>query len=216
MYVLLVGGGSTGKALANHLINEGHEVVIVEKDGDRAKNLAETLDALIVHGDGSETEILKDAGIEKADAVAIMTPDDNTNLTICQIVKQFKLPRIVARVNEPSKKDLYIGLEITAAISPTQAVVSYLKNALTQGKSKSMASIAGGNAEVLELKMNNEELDGRKIRDLGLPNGSIVGIIYRNGEVIIGTGETIVRKGDILTLITKTDVVKDVLTILKD
>jgi len=216
MYVLLVGGGSTGKALANHLINEGHEVVIVEKDGDRAKNLAETLDALIVHGDGSETEILKDAGIEKADAVAIMTPDDNTNLTICQIVKQFKLSRIVARVNEPSKKDLYIGLEITAAISPTQAVVSYLKNALTQGKSKSMASIAGGNAEVLELKMNNEELDGRKIRDLGLPNGSIVGIIYRNGEVIIGTGETIVRKGDILTLITKTDVVKDVLTILKD
>jgi len=216
MYVLLVGGGSTGKALANHLINEGHEVVIVEKDADRAKNLAETLDALIVHGDGSETEILKDAGIEKADAVAIMTPDDNTNLTICQIVKKFKLSRIVARVNEPSKKDLYIGLEITAAISPTQAVVSYLKNALTQGKSKSMASIAGGNAEVLELKMNNEELDGRKIRDLGLPNGSIVGIIYRNGEVIIGTGETIVRKGDILTLITKTDVVKDVLTILKD
>jgi trk system potassium uptake protein TrkA len=216
MYVILVGGGSTGKALANHLINEGHEVVIVEKDGDRAKTLAENLDALIVNGDGSETEILKDAGIEKADAVAIMTPDDNTNLTVCQIVKKFNVPRIVARVNEPSKKDLYIGLEITAAISPTQAVVSYLKNALTQGKSKSMASIAGGNAEVLELKVNNEELDGRKIRDLGLPSGCIVGVIYRNGEVIIGTGDTIVRQGDILTMITKTEVVKEVLAILKD
>jgi trk system potassium uptake protein TrkA len=216
MYVILVGGGSTGKALANHLINEGHEVVIVEKDGDRAKTLAENLDALIVNGDGSETEILKDAGIEKADAVAIMTPDDNTNLTVCQIAKKFNVPRIVARVNEPSKKDLYIGLEITAAISPTQAVVSYLKNALTQGKSKSMASIAGGNAEVLELKVNNEELDGRKIRDLGLPSGCIVGVIYRNGEVIIGTGDTIVRQGDILTMITKTEVVKEVLAILKD
>lgn len=216
MYVILIGGGSTGKALATHLINEGHEVVIVEKEGDRAKNLAENLDALIVQGDGSDTDILKDAGVEKADAVAILTPEDNTNLTICQIVKKFDVARIVSRVNEPGKKDLYIGLEITAAISPTQAVVSYLKNALTQGKSKSMASIAGGNAEVLELKMNNEELDGRKIKDLGLPSECIVAVIYRNGEVIIGAGDTIVRKGDVLTIITKTDVVTDVLTILKD
>ena len=216
MYVILVGGGGTGKALATHLINEGHEVVIVEKDGDRAKNLAENLDALIVHGDGSDTEILKDAGVDKSDAVAILTPDDNTNLTIIQILKKFEVPRIVARVNEQGKKDLYISLEITAAISPTQAVVSYLKNALTQGKSKSMASIAGGNAEVLELKLNNEDLDGRKIRDLGLPSGCIVGLIYRNAEVIIGDGDTIVRKGDILTIITKTDVITDVLSILKE
>lgn len=216
MYVILVGGGSTGRALATHLIKEGHEVVIVEKDPERAKGLAENLDALIVQGDGSETEILKDAGVEKADAVAIMTPEDNTNLTICQILKKFDVPRIVARVNEPSKKDLYIGLEITAAISPTQAIVSYLKNALTQGRSKSLASIAGGNAEVLELKVDKDSLDGRKIKDLGLPSGSIVGVIFRNGEVIIGDGGTIVRKGDVLTIITKTDVVTDVLTILKE
>ncbi|MFH1834960.1 MAG: NAD-binding protein [Methanobacteriota archaeon] len=216
MYVILVGGGGTGKALATHLVNEGHEVVIVEKDADRAKNLAENLDALIVHGDGSDTEILKDAGIEKADAVAITTPDDNTNLTVCQILKKFNVPRIVALVNEPSKKDLYISLEITAAISPAQAVISYLKNALTQGKSKSMASIAGGNAEVLEIKMNNEDLDGRKVKDLGLPSGCVVGLVYKNGEVIIGDGDAIVRKGDILTIITKTDVVNDVLAILKE
>jgi len=144
MYILLIGGGSTGRALASHLIGEGHEIVIVEDDEERAKSLAEAMDALIIHGDGSDPEILKDAGVERADAAAVVTPDDNINLTVCQILKKFNVPRIVARVNEPGKKDLYIGLQITAAISPTAAVVSYFKNALTQGSSKSMMSIANG------------------------------------------------------------------------
>lgn len=216
MYVIVVGCGGTGKALGIHLIKEGHEVVIVEKDEDRAKTIAESMDALIIHGDGSSTEILKDAGLDKADAVAIMTHDDNTNLTICQIVKKFDVLRIVARVNDPSKKDLYLGLDITAAISPSAAVVSYVKNALTQETTKSMVSLAGGNAELIELKVTKEELDGRKIRDIGLPSGAIIGMIYRHGEVLIGTGDTIIKKGDVLTLITKTDVVRDVMTILRD
>lgn len=216
MYVILVGCGGTGKALATHLINEGHEVVIVEQDAERAKTLAESMDALIIHGDGSSKDILKDAGIEKADAVAILTSDDNTNLTICQILKKFEVPRIVARVNDPGKKDLYISLEITAAISPIAAVVSYFKNALTKGTSRSMASIANGLAEVLELRVSKDEQDGKKIKDLGLPAGSIVAVVYRNGEVIVGTGDTIVKKEDTLTIITKTDVVKDVMAVMKE
>jgi len=71
-------------------------------------------------------------------------------------------------------------------------------------------------SEVIELKVAKEELDGRKIRDLGLPNGSIIAVIYRNAEVIIGTGETIIRKDDILTIMTKTNVVKDVMAVMKE
>lgn len=216
MHIIIVGCGSTGKALANHLVSEGHEVVIVESDEEHAKTLAESMDALIIHGDGSTTEILKDAGIEKADAIAISTPDDNTNLTICQIAKKFKVPRIVSRVNDPAKKDLYLGLDITAAISPSAAVVSYIKNALTQSSSKSMISIANGNAEILEVRVSKDEHDNMKIKDIGLPSGSVVGAVYRDGEVLIGSEDTKVRKGDLLTIVTKTDVVKDVLTILKE
>lgn len=216
MYVILVGGGDTGRALATHLVGEGHEVVIVEEEEKRARDLAEDLDALVIHGDGSSTEILKDAGVDKADAVAIMTHNDNTNLTVCQMAKKFNVSRIVARVNDASKKDLYIGLEITAAISPITALVSYFKNALIQeAGSRSISSIANGNAEVIELKLGNEELDGKKVEDAGLPKGSIIAVIYRNGEVLICEDETIIRKDDILTVITKTEVVKDVLTILK-
>jgi trk system potassium uptake protein TrkA len=215
VYILIVGGGSTGRALSTHLIGEGHEVVIVEDDEERAKSLAESMDALIIHGDGSDPEILKDAGIDRTEAAAVVTPDDNTNLTVCQILKKFNVPRIVARVNDPGKKDLYIGLQITAAISPTAAVVSYFKNALTQGTSKSMMSIANGLGEVIELRVSNEALDGKRIKDIGLPQGSIIAVIYRNGEIIIGTGNTILKQNDILTIIAKTDVMKDVMNIFK-
>jgi len=215
MYVILVGCGSIGKALATHLINEGHEVVIIEEDEDKAKSAAENIDAIIIHGDGSSVDILKDAGVERADAVAILTNDDNTNLTVCQMVKKFNVPKIVARVNDPDKKDLYLGLEITAAISVVSAAVSHFKNALTKEKGRSMLSIAGGEAEVIEIKLTNKKLDGLKIKDLGIPNGAIVGAIFRNGEVIICNQDTIVRDEDVLTLITKTDVIRDVMAILR-
>ncbi len=215
MYIILIGCGGTGAALAKHLSGEDHEIIVVEKDEERAKSLAESMDALIIHGDGSDIEILKDAGIDKADAVVILTRDDNTNLTICQIVKKFNVRRIVARVNDPSKQDLYIGLEITAAISPIAAVVSYFKNAITADRGRSVVSIGRGKAEITEIKLTNEKLDGRKIKDVGLPSDAIIGLISREGEVIIASKDTILRAGDLLTVISKTEASKDVITLLK-
>jgi len=215
MYIIIIGCGGTGAALAKHLASEDHEIVVVEKDEERAKSLAESMDALVIHGDGSNTEILKDAGTDKADAVVILTRDDNTNLTICQIVKKFNVKRIVARVNDPSKQDLYIGLEITAAISPIAAIVSYFKNAITQERGRSVVSIGKGKAEIMEIRLTNEKLDGRKIKDAALPSNATIGLISREGEVIIASPETILRKGDLLTVISKTEASKDVITLLK-
>ena len=89
--MIIVGGGGIGKTLATHLVSEGHEVVIVEKDSERAKYLAEHLDCIIIHGDGSITEVLKDAGADRADSAVVLTNDDNINLTICQILKKFSV-----------------------------------------------------------------------------------------------------------------------------
>jgi len=216
MYIILVGCDGTGKALAERLIGEGHEVAIVELDENRAKALSESMDALIINGDGTNTDILKDAGIEQAGAAAALTSDDNTNLAICQRIKKFEnVKRIVARVNDPNKKDLYLSLNITAAISPISAVVSYFKNALIQSESRSITSVANGKAEVIEVPLTNESLVGRKIKDSGLPSDSNIVAINRAGEVLIPNSDTILEKNDIVTLVAKTDVIKDALTILK-
>lgn len=215
MYIIIVGGGGIGKTLATHLATEGHEVVIVEKDGERAKYLAENLDCIVINGDGSITDVLKDAGVDRATAAVVLTNDDNINLTICQILKKFNVEKIVARVNEPAKKDLYIDLELTASISLVSAAVSQFKNTITQEGGRCMQSIAGGNAEVLELKVGNEKLDHKKIKDIGLPNGSTIGVVYRSGEAIIASPDTILKLKDVVTLITKTDVKADAIAILK-
>ena len=121
----------------------------------------------------------------------------------------------MARVNDPAKKDLYIDLELTASISLVSAAVSQFKNTLTQESGRCMQSIAGGNAEVLELKIGNEKLDHKKIKDAGMPNGSLIGVVYRNGEAIIASSDTILKKNDVVTLIVKSDVKQDAIAILK-
>ena len=214
MYIIIIGGGVAGSTLAKHLAGEGHEIVVVEQDEERAKTLAETMDALVIHGDGSDPEILKDAGIEKADAVAILTRDDNTNLAICQILKKFDV-RIVSRVNDPNKQDLYMNLDVSAAISPISAMVSYFKNAITLGKTRSLISLAKGQAEILELTFTNGKLDGKKISEANLPENAIISMINRNGEVIICSKDAVLKLNDLLTLVIKTEAVKDAVKILK-
>lgn len=216
MYIVIIGGGVAGATLAKHLTSDGHEVVIVERDDDRAKTLAETTDVLVIHGDGSEPDILKDAGIDKADAAAVLTRDDNTNLVICQQLKKYEIKRIVAKVNDPNKQDLFLSLNITAAISPISAMVSYFKNSLTIGKTRSIISIAKGKAEIMELTLTNEKLDGRRISDVNLPDGALIGLINRDGEIFIGSGNQILRLNDLLTVITKAEAARDVVNLLKE
>jgi trk system potassium uptake protein TrkA len=214
MYVIIIGGGVAGSTLAKHLSSEGHEIVLVERDEERAKVLAESTDGLVIHGDGSEPGILKDAGVERADAVAILTRDDNTNLTICQQLKKYDI-RVVARVNDPNKQDLYLSLEIAAAISPISAIVSYFKNALTIGNGRSIISLAKGKAEIIEIALKNEKLDGRKICDIKMPPGAIIPLINRGGEVIIGNPNEILKLNDLLTIVAKTESAKDAVDLIK-
>ena len=215
MYIIIIGGGVAGSTLGKLLSSEGHEMVIVEQDEERAKAIAESTDALIIHGDGSDLEILKDAGIDKADAVAVLTRDDNTNLAICQILKKAGVKRVVARVNDPNKQDLYLSLDVTAPISPITPMVSYFKNALTLGKVRSLISLAKGKAEILELTLSNEKMDGKKISETGLPEGAMIGMISRNGEILLGNKDETLKLNDLLIIIAKTETSKDVTSILK-
>jgi trk system potassium uptake protein TrkA len=85
MYVTIVGGGQTGSKLAKRLANRGHNVSIVEKDETRAHELAAELDALIIHGSGADVDVLKDAGIDKADVLVALTDADEVNLMACEV-----------------------------------------------------------------------------------------------------------------------------------
>lgn len=211
---IIVGGGAIEKSLASLLSSEGNDVVLIEKDDEKAKKVAETVDCLVIWGDATNTDILRDAKIESADGIAILTNDDNSNLMICQLAKRFGVESVVVRVNDPTKRELFIPLKITAAISPTSALVSYFKNALLKGSSRSIMTLANGKAEIMEIPVP-EEFDGRKIGDVGMSKDVRIGCVYRNGEVIIAHGNIILNKGDLVTIIAKTDAIKEALKAFK-
>src|SRR5215213_8658622 len=121
MFVLVVGGGKVGYYLTKELVENGHEIVLMEKDRIRAA-------PIVVAQDGCEGRFLRLAGANRADIVAAVTGDDEDNLVICQMAKHhFDVPRTIARVNNPKNEDLFRHLGVDEIISPTRMVLGSIE-----------------------------------------------------------------------------------------
>ncbi|NOX71866.1 MAG: NAD(P)-binding domain-containing protein [Candidatus Micrarchaeota archaeon] len=199
MKIVIVGGGKVGEALAKLLVKEKHDVVIIEKDEKRAETLAEKIDALILHGDGSESAILKDADIDESDAVIAMTGDDKTNLMICEIAKSSKIPNIVARINDTTNEGVFMKIGISSIINTTNSAVLDFKQAIERPGKILSGFVAGEKAEVFEIVINEKSrFIGKAVNDAAKKFS--IAAINRNGELIIPTPKTKLREGDIITI----------------
>ncbi len=108
MYVIIVGCGRVGSELARLLAGEGHDVVIIDKNPVSFQRLGGTFNGLTVVGNGFNVDLLKQAGIEKADAFCAVTNGDNTNLVSAQVAKRiFNVPKVIARVYDPQRAHIY-------------------------------------------------------------------------------------------------------------
>ena len=109
MYTIIVGGGQVGACLASLLLAEKHQIKIIDHRKDRIALLGESIPAeMLILGSGSDPNILEAAGIHKANVVAAITGSDETNLVVCSLARlEFKVPRIIARVNNPKNAWLY-------------------------------------------------------------------------------------------------------------
>lgn len=202
MYVIIVGGGQTGRALAKNLIAEDEDVVVVEKDEKRAEELADELDALIIKGDGTEAKIMDDAGIEKAYAVIALTKDDNVNLMICQQAKKAEVPKIAARVNNPDNRALFMQAGVEAAISTTTAIATEFLNAIRIEGAKTVVTLVDGKMELLEVYLTETSpAIGKPVGKCGLPTDSRIISIERKDSVMIAKGEEILEKGDLVWVV---------------
>src|SRR5438046_3908719 len=128
MFVLVVGGGKVGYYLTKELIDSGHEVVRMEKDKDRANQIADEIGSIVISHDGCEGKYLAEAGANRADIVAAVTGDDEDNLVICQMAKHhFDVPRTIARVNNPKNEELFKHLGADELISPTRMILGSIE-----------------------------------------------------------------------------------------
>jgi trk system potassium uptake protein len=199
MKVIVVGGGKVGHALSKLLLDEKHEVTMIEKDEKRAEAIAEKIDALVLHGDGSESDILKDANIDECDAIIAMTDSDKTNLMICEMAKATKVPVIISKINDVSNEGTFMKIGIHSIINTTNVAVTEFKKALQHHGKRPIVLICGGKAEIFEIVVDGKsKILGKSVKEV--PKKLSVAAINRNGELIIPTTKTIFHEGDIITV----------------
>ena len=206
MYLVVAGGGKVGYYLARSLLNEGHEVLIVERDRRRADSIAEDLGSVVLRGDACEASTLADAGAARADVVVAVTGDDEDNLVICQLAKRkFNAGRVVARINNPKNREIFQLLGVDAAVSSTELILDQIQQELPGQALIHLIKLRARDLELVEGTLDDgSPLVGKMVRQAALPQESAVLLILREGQAVIPTPETYLRSGDEIVALCRT------------
>jgi trk system potassium uptake protein len=198
MYVVIVGAGKVGWNLARELIQKGHEVTLVESDPQRYGVVEEELEHSVQYGDGSELWVLERAGIERADLVIAVTGDDEDNILISQVAREkYGVERIVARCNNPRNLQHFELLGVKPAVSATDLILRLIEHEVPKYGLVHLLDLPQERLEIIELEVGADAPGaGKKVRDLGLPDGSLVISILRDGAGFVPAGDSVVQAGD--------------------
>ncbi|MET0973417.1 MAG: TrkA family potassium uptake protein [Thermoleophilaceae bacterium] len=198
MYVLVVGAGKVGWNLARELIQKGHEVTVIEADQARYSIVEEELEHSVHYGDGSELWVLERAGIERADLVIAVTGDDEDNILICQVAREkYGVARVVARCNNPRNLQHFELLGAKPAVSATDLILRLIEHEVPKYGLVHLLDLPEERLEIIELEVSqNSDAAGSAVKDLGLPDGSLVISILRDGGGFVPAGDSVVEAGD--------------------
>jgi trk system potassium uptake protein len=207
MYIIVVGGGRVGYYLTKELLEAGHEIVILEKDGRRAQQIADEVGSIVLNRDGCEGKHLAEAGANRATIVAAVTGDDEDNLVACQMAKHhFDVPRTIARVNNPKNEDLFRHLGVDEIISPTRMALAAIEQDIPVHELLHLVQFKGGELELLEAHIHPESpAAGRRPSDIPLPEGCSLFVLIRGDTAQPVRPETVFQAGDKVLAISRTE-----------
>ena len=202
MYIVVIGGGNVGYFLTKELLAAGHEVVIIEKNPPRARQIADELGSIVIPNDGCEGRYQEEAGMARADVIAAVTGDDEDNLVACQLAKMyFNVPRAIARVNNPKNEPLFRQLAIDDTVSPTRSVLGAIEHEIPIHDLLHLAEV--GDLQVVEAQLEDGSPSiGRELRELTLPEGSTIAMLVRGDRAQVVLPETRLQLGDKLLALT--------------
>jgi trk system potassium uptake protein len=209
MKVYITGAGAVGTFIAGELQEAGHDVHLIELDGDRVarmKAVGEPEGVTWHVADACEVTSLRAVGMADADVVAAVTGDDEDNLVTSLLAKQeFAVPRVVARVNNPKNEWMFNeNWGVDVAVSTPHLLTALVEEAVSVGSLVRLLSFEGGRASLIEVTLaGDSQATDCEIVDLDFPRDSTVVAVLRNDRVIVPRGDTRLQAGDeVLVLVT--------------
>ena len=201
-YVTIIGGGNVGLKLARTLENLRLKLKIIERDEERCNYLSKELrNALVIHGDGTDLELLNEEDISSSDVVVSVTNNDEKNLLCSLLVKHLGAKRVISRVTKNTNLALFEQVGIDIAISSRTASLNEIKNSVRDTNVGILATVEQGQGEVLDIEIP-ADFETKKLMDLKLPAKAILGIVQRNNRIIIPNGATQIMNGDNVIIFT--------------
>lgn len=204
MYIIVVGVGKVGYYLTKSLLEEGQEVLVIEKDERKCARVSEELGANVLHGDGCEVALLMEAGMNRAQMVIAVTGDDEDNLAVCQIAKhKFHVPRTTARLNNPRNERIFRRLGVDVTVSSTELILSQIERGLPTRSLVHLLTLRNVGVSFVEVEVPPDSPAlGRPLKVLGIPDDSILALVIRDGQAVIPYGDTVLQPGDQVIAVT--------------
>ena len=199
MRIIVIGCGRMGAGLAQTLSRRGHEVTVIDRDPAAFERLGSSFRIETITGGGFDRKVLLQGGIERADGLAAVTASDETNVVAARLARQvFRVPRVVARINDPHKADVYRRLGLHN-ISPITWGVNRMVELLCYSRMDVIASLGSGEVDIVEVEIPHL-LVGRTVNELTVHGEIHVVAISRRGKTFLPMIGTEFQEGDLVHL----------------
>ncbi len=208
MRVAIAGAGNVGRSIATELLDNGHEVLLIERDA-RCVKTSSVPDAQWLHADACEVSSLEDAGLDRCQVVVAATGDDKVNLVVSLLAKtEFGVPRVVARVNHPKNEWLFNqSWGVDVAVSSPRLLSALVEEAVTVGDLVRLMSFREGEANLVELTLGDDaSVVGQRVGSVSWPPDTALVAILRSGRVLVPSADDPLESGDELLFIAAPDV----------
>jgi trk system potassium uptake protein TrkA len=204
MYIIIVGGGKVGYYLAKTLLQDEHEVLIIEKDKRKGDIISTDLGGVVLRGDGTDSTVMEEAGMARTDLAIAVTGDDEDNLMICQMAKKkFGVKRAIARINNPKNERIFKLLGIDNTVSVTDLILARIEREIPAHSLVHLLTLREAGVTFVEAKVPaNSPVVGKPLRSLGVPDDCVIPLIIRGGKGIVPYGETVLIAGDEVVAVT--------------
>ena len=206
MYIVIVGGGRLGYNLLKALLNEGHEVLVLEKDPRVCKTITDEMGSVCFRGDGCEAATLAEVGTGRADMLVAVTGDDEDNLVSCQVAKhKHNVPRTIARIRNPQNANLFKILGVDVTVSTTDLVLEAIEREVPTHPLTHLLTLDDQNLVMIDVKISPESTSvGKSVKALSVPKDSkLVLIITGEGSPQVPSETTVIQANDQIIAVTR-------------